>query len=100
MRLRGEDDPRLLDWIQRKKDKYTSPEMSNEMLKVMSLQVISEISTLLHGAQFYTVMADETTDVSNCEQVTICIRWVSASFEVHEEFIGLYAVRKIDANTL
>ena len=27
LRLRGEDDPRLLDWIQRKKDKYTSPEM-------------------------------------------------------------------------
>ena len=45
-------------------------------------------------------MADETTNMSNCEQVVVCLRWVSDTFEVHEEFIGLHVVESIDANTL
>ena len=45
-------------------------------------------------------MVDETTDVLNREQVVICIRWVSKTFDVHEDFIGLYKVDQIDAGTL
>ena len=37
-------------------------------------------------------MVDETTDISNVEQVVICLRWVTETFEVHEEFVGLYEV--------
>ncbi len=33
--LRSEDDERILDWIKKKTDKYTSPQMQNEMVKVM-----------------------------------------------------------------
>ena len=44
-------------------------------------------------------MIDETTDASNREQV-VCIRWVSDNFEANEEFIGLYMVDSIDADTL
>ena len=43
---------------------------------------------------------DETTDISNKEQVTFTIRWVSENLEVNEEFIGLYEVPAIDAATL
>ena len=44
-------------------------------------------------------MADETTDASNYEQVTIILCWVTEDFQVHEEFIGLYKVHSIDAET-
>ena len=44
------------------------------------------------SAQFYSVMADECTDVSTKEQMSICLRLVdeSNSFqpEVREEFLG------------
>ena len=43
-------------------------------------------------------MADETTDSSNREQVTLILRRVTQ--EVHEEFLGLYHVASIDAATL
>ena len=49
---------------------------------------------------FLTLMMEETTDVSNKEQVVIVMRRVSESFEVHEEFLGLYEVSSIDASTL
>ena len=38
-------------------------------------------------------MADETEDVSNMEQVSICARFVH-NCEVHEEFLGFVAVPK------
>ncbi len=45
-------------------------------------------------------MLDETTDIGNDEQTTIVLRRVTDSFDVHEEFVGLYKVPSIDAATL
>ena len=45
-------------------------------------------------------MSDETTDISNKEQMTVIVRWVTADFEVCEEFVGLYTVPSIDSNTI
>ena len=42
-------------------------------------------------------MADEVTDASNREHFVLCLRWVSKSFEVSEELIG---VDNISALTL
>jgi hypothetical protein len=98
--LRGQDDPNLLDWLERKTNKYTSSEIQNEVLKDMGLEVLRNIASSLHTSQFYSIMADETADVSNKEQVVICIRWVDDDLEINEEFIGLYQVGTIDAATL
>ncbi len=66
----------------------------------MALSVIRKVSENLHKSPFLTVMIDETTDVTNQEQVTIVIRRINDNFEVYEEFIGPYAVPCIDAATL
>ena len=91
------DDSRILDWIGKKSNKYTTADMQNEILQVMSLKVLREIVSKIHKASFYTVMVDETTDT---EQVVLVIRWVDGQLIVHEEFIGLYSVPAIDADTL
>ena len=62
--------------------------------------MLREIAANIHTAPFFTVMVDETTNVSNREQVVLCICWISENFEVHEDSIGLYKVDKIDADTL
>ena len=100
MKLRGMNDSRILDWISKKSNKYTTADMLNEILQVMSLKVLREIVSKIHKASFYTVMVDETTDSSNTEQVVLVIRWVDGQLIVHEEFIGLYSVPAIDADTL
>ena len=66
----------MLDWLKKKTNKYTSPEIQNEILKLMALQVLREVAANLHSTTFYTIMVDETTDVSNDEQVVLCLRWV------------------------
>ena len=45
-------------------------------------------------------MIDETTDVTNQEQVTIVLRRIDDNFETYEEFIGLYMVSSIEAECL
>ena len=98
--LRAEDDDKLVDWIHRKTDKYTSGDIQNEMVKVMAMRVLRQIAGSLQSASFFTVMADETTDVSNVEQVVVCLRWVSETFEVEEEFVGLYKVASTGAEVI
>ena len=49
---------------------------------------------------FLTIMIDETTDSSNMEQVTLVIRHFAEELQVHEEFLGFYAVDSTDATTL
>ena len=74
MDLRGEDDPRLLDWKTRKSNKYTSAQIQNEILKIIALKVLRDISNQIRKATFLCILADETTDSSNKEQVVVCIR--------------------------
>ena len=45
-------------------------------------------------------MADECTDIANKEQFTIIIRWVGEDLQDHEDFIGLYEVGGITAESL
>ena len=86
--------------MKQKTDKYTSPEMQNVMVEVMALCVLRKISTNLQSTSFYTVMFDETTNVANVEQVVVCLRWMSETFEVYEDFVGLYQVESTEAEKI
>ena len=71
--LRSEDDNHLTEWIKQKTDKYTSPEMQNEMVKVMALRVLREISASLQSSPFYTVMVDEAADVEMLSELLFAL---------------------------
>ena len=98
--MKAECDANLAEWLIRKENVYTSPEIQNEIIKLMGIQILRDIALNLQSSPFLSIMADETTDSSNREQVTLFIRWVSDDFQVHEEFLGLYHVASIDAATL
>ena len=65
--------------------------MQNEMLQVLALGIFKEISSSILEAEFYT---DESADVSNEEQVVICIRWIDDNLIAHEDFVSLKPVAK------
>ena len=45
------------------------------------------------SGKWYTLIVDETTYLSNVEQMVLCLRYVDSSFEVHEELIGLKVMK-------
>ena len=98
LKQRSQENPEILEWLQKQGDKFTSPVIQNEMLEEMALGVLRQISTNIQNATFFTIMADETADVSNKEQLVICIRWVDESFVVHEGFIGMHPLERTTAD--
>ena len=100
LKLRARDDHRFVDWMKKKTNKYTSPEIQNEILSIMSCSVLRGITECVQNASFFTIMIDETTDVANKEQVVLVLRWVDQDLIVHEKFVGLYVVPSISADTL
>lgn len=99
LKLRSSDDPRIQTWMKRTKD-FTSPELQNEFLKVMSNDILRKQIKQIQQAQFFTIMADETVDSSNKEQLVICLRWVDVDFEPHENFVGMYHIDNTEASTI
>ena len=63
LKLHAEDHPRILEWIKKKTDKYTSGEMQSKIMKVMSLQILRKVASALKNTAYYTTMIDETADV-------------------------------------
>ena len=100
LHLRGVDHEGIDSWLRKKTNKYTSPEIQNECLQLMALHILREVSRNISGSHCFSIMADECTDCSNKEQFTINIRWVDQHLNEHEEFIGLYQVSTIDAESL
>ena len=45
-------------------------------------------------------MEDETADVSNKEQVAVCIRWVDENLCAHEDFVGMKPVARSTADEI
>ena len=84
------DSTNLSVWLRKKTDKHTSHDIQNEMLKIMAVKILQQISQRIRDGGGYTVLADECTDLSNKEQFTIYIRWVDEDLQGHEEFISLY----------
>ena len=98
--LLGKEDPSILEWLTKKQLKYTSHEIQNEFLRIMSHQILRNLSACISKSTYFTILADECTDVSNHEQFTICIRWVDDELTPHEDFLGLYQVDTITSETL
>ena len=98
--LRGEDYPPIKSFLQKKQLMYTSHEVQNELLAIMSTQIIRDIGKQILSAKFFTVMIDEATDLSNTEQVVLLLRYVKEDLTVVEQFVGLYQTDAIDSRSL
>ena len=51
-------------------------------------------------SSYYSIMAYETTDIINKEQLVICIGWVDNDLNANEDFTGLYQLSVTNAETL
>ena len=45
-------------------------------------------------------MGDKTADISNKEQLILCIRWVNDDLQAHEDFIGIHKLPNIAADEI
>lgn len=98
LKLRAMNDPIFSEWLKRRSDKYTSPEIQN--LKEMALLILRDVVESIKEADFFSIMLDESGDVSNKEQAVFCVRWIDENLIPYEDFLGLYEMEKTDADSI
>ena len=93
-----------------------SADIQNEMLKILSQTILRKLiaaikdesrifSSLLSSGNtitnsyVFSLTADETSDIFNRDQVSICIRHCTSSLESNEVFLGFFETRRTDSNT-
>ena len=75
--------------------KYTHNDIQNELLSIMSSHVVRAKLSIIREGKFFSIMADERTDVSNIEQLFFCTRSVDDDLNVSEDFMGFYELKNI-----
>ena len=97
LKLRSEDCLQLNTWSSERK--YFATPILNEQISLMGLSVLRQLLVDIKRAHWFSLIADEATDVSNKEKF-VCIRWVDEAFTIHEDPIELIHVPRNDSATL
>lgn len=67
---------------------YISPTIQNEIIATCNNLVLGDIVSQVNAAQCFSLLADETTDISGTEQLSLCVRFVDAAAgQVKEDFL-------------
>jgi len=100
LKLRSEDVHEMQLWLARKR-RFLSHESQNEMLNLMSQQVLRSLLSEVKNHDFFALICDEVTDEARQQHLGISICWVdSSNFVIYKDFVGLYSVSQADAKSL
>ena len=76
---------------------YISPKIQNEIVATCGDIIVEGITNRITQSGFFSVLADETTDVAGMAQLSLCIRYVDnvekEGYRVREDFIGFAPVK-------
>ena len=71
--------------------KYTCPDIKNEIIFFSAKQILDGLIDNCKRSVIYALIADESTDVTNKEEISICIRFVGRKEDgrhlISEEFL-------------
>ena len=70
------------------------------MLQAMGTKMLRETASSLQNKDLFSSLADETSDLSNHEQLVICIRWIDEKLEAREDLDGLHKLERPDASII
>ena len=79
--------------------KYTHHSVQDALLKVMVDIVLGEIRDEVQKASFFSVICNETKDLSKKKQLSVVLRYFLGG-EIHEEFVGFNFAESINAEAI
>jgi len=83
--------------------KYTSPDIQNEILEVCGQIIQNQLVEKINAAKCFVILADETTDISGKEFLTLCIRYVEESDSacvIKEDFIDFIEIENMSGSAI
>ena len=80
---------------------YTCPSIQNDLLKLMGKMVQSIVCCKVREAGLFSILFDETKDISKKEQITFVLRCIDPKEgTVHEYFLTFVEATTLDAKSL
>ena len=70
--------------------KYQSPTIQNDLINATGEWIQEKILHEVRAAKYFSVCADEASDVANKEQLSLILRFVDQAGLVREEFISFF----------
>ena len=101
----NKNDPALLTRLDKESHlepgqrKYIHNDIQNELIELMAKQVLAKKLESIRSSNFFRIVADEQTDISNKELLSMCFRWIK-DLRVHEDFVGYYELPNIKRDTI
>lgn len=89
----------LKTMLEMQKIQYTSPKIQNEIIEICGKVILDKIVSKIHKAKFFSILADETTDISGIEQFSLCARYIEISDDklhvLKEDFLRFVPVEDV-----
>lgn len=94
-----ESNESLKDKIKRRYGHYTSPVYQNDIIEIFGIQIQRKIVAEVKTAKYFSIMADETKDMSKKEQLALLLRYYHDG-QIKERAIGTFHAINLDAHSL
>ena len=79
---------------------YISPAAQNNIIGCINTVLQQHIVEEVVEAKMFSLLADETSDASHTEQLTVCVRYVSPQGKLFERFLGFLEAPDVTAEGL
>ena len=66
---------------------YLSPSIQNELINIIGSLITQKIIQEVKKARFYSIIADEASDISCKEQMSLVLRFVDSDYNIREDFV-------------
>lgn len=83
---------------------YTSWNVQNQILDACNQIILKDIVEEVNAAKCFSILADETADISNTEQLTLCVRYLKRmegnEFKVCEQFLQFFPIHETTGSAI
>lgn len=79
---------------------YISKTTQNRMIEIVGEQIRENILKEVKSARYFAVLADEVTDTSNWEQMSLVLRFVDSQQDIREEFLAFVPCEEVSGEGL
>jgi len=82
------------------RNKYITPQIQNEIISSCENLILQTIVKKVNDSQCFSVLADETTDISVTEQLALCVRYMNNENNANESFLKFIQVQSLSGKNL
>ncbi|XP_060868621.1 zinc finger MYM-type protein 1-like [Metopolophium dirhodum] len=101
LKYRGDGDEYLKSILKKEgRNKFICPQIQNEIISVCGDVILKKIVNQVNDSKCFTVLADETTDISVVQQLALCARYVDKNKNVNEDFFKFIPVQSLTGKNL